>query len=106
MCQKRLALVLIQKTQLRSSLQETHRTELFKGYPAVSVLVCVYDGLVHDLLQLCVLQVVPHHHLQHLKELTVGDVAVLVHVVDPEGDCAGRGAEESFIWSNRSHKTL
>lgn len=66
----------------------TYCTELFKGYPAVSVLVCVYNGLVHDLLELRVLQVVAYHHLQHLEELAVGDVAVLVHVVDPESDCS------------------
>lgn len=72
----------------------TYCTELFKGYPAVSVLVCVDNGLVHDLLELRVLQVVAYHHLQHLEELAVGDVAVLVHVVDPESDCgAGRGHE-------------
>lgn len=65
----------------------TYCTELFKGYPAVPVLVCVYNGFVHDLLELCVLQVVAHHHLQDLEELAVGDVAVLVHVVDPESNC-------------------
>lgn len=64
----------------------TYCTELFKGYPAVSVLVCIDDGLVHDLLELRVLKVVAHHHLQHLEELAVGDVAVLVHVVDPESN--------------------
>lgn len=65
----------------------THCTELFKGYPAVSILVCVYNGLVHNLLELRVLQVVAHHHLQYLEELAVGDVAVLIHVVNPEGNC-------------------
>lgn len=64
----------------------TYCTELFEGYPAVSVLVCVDNGFVHDLLELRVLQVVAYHHLQHLEELAVGDVAVLVHVVDPESD--------------------
>lgn len=72
----------------------TYCTELFEGYPAVSVLVCVDDGFVHDLLELRVLQVVAHHHLQHLEELAVGDVAVLVHVVDPEGDCECRVGSE------------
>jgi len=69
----------------------THRTELLEGYPPVSVFVCVDDGFVDDLLQLGVLQVVPHHHLEDLEELPVGDVAVLVHVVDPEGDWRRRG---------------
>lgn len=70
----------------------TYCTELFKGYPAVSILVCIDNGLVHDLLELRVLQVVPYHHLQHLEQLTIGDVAILVHVIDPESDCgAGYG---------------
>lgn len=68
----------------------TYCTELFKGYPAVSVLVCIDNGLVHDLLELRVLQVVAYHHLQHLEKLAVGDVTVLVHVVDPESDCGAR----------------
>lgn len=64
----------------------TYCTELFEGYPAVSILVCVDDGLINDLLQLRVLQVIPHHHLQHLEELTIGDVAVLIHIIDPKGN--------------------
>lgn len=64
----------------------THSAELLKGYPAVSILVGVDDGLVHNLLQLRVLQVVADHHLQDLEQLPIGDVAILVHVVDTEGD--------------------
>lgn len=71
---------------MTSPALQTHCTELLEGYPAVAVLVSVDDGLVDDLLQLCVFQVVAHHHLQHLEQLAVGDVAVLVHVVDPEGN--------------------
>lgn len=75
----------------------TYCTELFKGYPAVSVLVCIDYGLVHDLLELCILQVVAYHHLQHLEEFAVGDVAVLIHVIDPESNCGatlGRGRQK------------
>ena len=46
-------------------------------------LVIHQNGLVHYLLQLGVLQVVPHHHLQHLEELSIGYEPVIVHVVDP-----------------------
>lgn len=69
-----------------SGSKNTHSAELLKGYPPVAVFVRIDDGLVDDLLQLRVLQVVAHHHLQHLEQLPVGDVAVFVHVVDPEGD--------------------
>lgn len=78
----------------------TYCTELFKGYPAVSVLVCIDNGLVHDLLELRVLQVVAYHHLQNLEELAIGDVAILVHVIDPKSNCGagsgmGRGGSRS-----------
>lgn len=71
----------------------THRAELLERYPAVAVLVGVDDGFVHNLLQLCVFQVVAHHHLEHLEQFTVGDVAILVHVVDPECDCKWVGSQ-------------
>lgn len=70
----------------RSSVINTYSAELFEGYPAIPVLVCVDDGFVDDLLKLGVLQVVAHHHLEDLEELPVGYVAVFVHVVDPEGN--------------------
>jgi PII-like signaling protein len=42
------------------------------------------DRLVDNLLELCVLQVGAHHHLQHLEQLAVADVPVVVHVVNSE----------------------
>lgn len=66
---------------------QTYCTELFKGYPAISILVCIDNRFVHDLLELRVLQVVAYHHLQHLEKLAIGDIAVFIHVVDPESDC-------------------
>lgn len=85
----------------------TYCTELFEGYPAVSVLVCVDYGFVHDLLELRVLQVVAYHHLQHLEELAVGDVAILVHVVDPESDCgAGHGGRKGGTESGGTGGTI
>lgn len=68
------------------SMKGTYIAELFKGYFAVLVLVSKENRLVDNLLQLCVLQVVAHHHLQHLEELAVGDEAIIVHVVDAKGD--------------------
>ena len=57
--------------------------ELLKVDLAVVVLVGEEDGLVDDLLELGVLQVGAHHHLEHLEQLAVADVAVVVNVVDP-----------------------
>lgn len=44
-----------------------HVAELLERDLAVLVLVGEQDRLVHDLLQLRVLQVVAHHHLQDLR---------------------------------------
>jgi hypothetical protein len=38
-------------------------------------------------MQLCVLQVGPHHKLQHLEKLAVRNEPVLVDVVDLETNC-------------------
>ena len=38
------------------------------------------------MLQLLVLQIAPHHHLQHDKQLPVADVAIAVDVVDFESE--------------------
>ena len=50
--------------------------------------VCLYlvvqdDSLVHNLLELGVLQIVPNHHLENLKQFSVGNKTVIVHVVNP-----------------------
>lgn len=63
-----------------------HVFELFEADAPVEVQVCLDDGAVHQLLQLHVRQVVPHHHLQHVEELAVRDEAVLVDVVDLKGE--------------------
>ena len=47
-------------------------------------LVVHYDRLVDNLLELGVLQVRAHHHLEDLKQLTIADVAVVVNVVNSE----------------------
>jgi hypothetical protein len=79
-----------------------HLHELFEANLAVAVQVGLHDGLVDNLpmisrllyqlcpvathlLQLLVLQVTAHHHLQHNKELAVADESVTVDVVYAEG---------------------
>ena len=58
--------------------------ELLKVDLAVVVLVGEEDGLVDDLLELRVLQVGSHHHLEDLEQLAVGDESIVVDVVDPK----------------------
>jgi len=62
-----------------------HLSKLGKVQLAIAVLVGLHDRLVDDLLQLLILEVVPHHHLEHEEQLAVGDVPVSVHVVYLEG---------------------
>ena len=52
--------------------------------PLSTNLVVHQDRLVHDLLELGVLQIASHHHLQHLEEFPVGDEAVIVQVINPD----------------------
>ena len=56
--------------------------KLLKVDFAVFVLVGKEDCLVDDLLQLSVFQIGTHHHFQHLEELTVADVPVVINIVD------------------------
>ena len=38
------------------------------------------------MLELIVLQITAHHHLQHYEELAIADVSVAIYVVDLEGE--------------------
>lgn len=63
-----------------------HLDKLFEGQLPVSILIRLHDRLVHDLLQLPVLEVVADHHLEDKEELPIRDKTVSVHVVHLEGD--------------------
>lgn len=89
-----------------------HQRKLLETEFAISILVCLHDSLVHNLLQLRILptkavsldmvialflcggrtnlEVTPDHHLQHQKQLSVGDVPVSVHIIDLERDWGRR----------------
>lgn len=61
-----------------------HLRELLERDLPIAIQIGLHYGLIDDLLQLLVLQVAPHHHLQHDEQLSVADVAVAVDVVDLE----------------------
>jgi hypothetical protein len=61
-----------------------HFTKLLKVYFTVLIFVGKEDCLVYDLLQLSVFQVGAHHHFQHLEELAVADIPVVINIVDSE----------------------
>ena len=63
-----------------------HDAELIEGDLAIEVGISLHNGPVDQLLQLHIIQVVTDHHLEHLDEFTVGDEAVIVDVVDLEGE--------------------
>ena len=64
-----------------------HRTELVERDLAVLVLVGEQNGLVDDLLQLRVLQIIADHHLQNGEQLGVRDEPVVIHIVNSERNC-------------------
>lgn len=61
-----------------------HIRKLLEADLAVLILVRFHDGLVHNLLQLHILQIVANHHLQHDKQLAVGDKPIPVDIVHLE----------------------
>ena len=63
-----------------------HNTELLEGNLAVEIGVSLNDGTVNKLLQLSVVQVVSHHHLEHLEEFAIRDEAIIVDVIDLESE--------------------
>ena len=57
-----------------------------EGNLAVEIGVSLNDGTVDELLQLGVVQVVSHHHLEHLEEFAIRDEAIIVDVIDLESE--------------------
>ena len=72
--------------------------KFFKINFAGSVFVCEEDCLINDLLQLSVFQVRTNHHFQHLEELTVADVPIIVNIVDSENKNKKLDQNQDF-WS-------
>jgi len=62
-----------------------HLTELLKADFSIIVFISKENSFVNNLLKLRVLQVVAHHHFQHLEKLSVGDISIVVYVVYSEG---------------------
>lgn len=48
-----------------------HARELLETNLPVAILIRLHDGLIYDLLQLHILQVVPNHHLEHQEQFAV-----------------------------------
>ena len=63
-----------------------HNAELLEGNLAVEIGVGLNDGTIDELLKLGVVQVVSHHHLEHLEEFAVRDEAIIVDVIDLESE--------------------
>ena len=73
--------------------------KFFKIYFAIFIFVGEKDCLIDDLLQLSVFQVGTNHHFQHLEELTVADVPVVVNVVD-----SGKFQKIDYIFNTAGKK--
>merc|ERR1711988_1559722 len=59
-------------------------TELLVADHTILVFVQLHNSLVNNLLQLCLCQICPHHHLEHLKQFCISDESVSVCVIDAE----------------------
>ena len=64
----------------------TYHAEFLEGDFSIEVSVGFDNGAVDKLLKLGVVQIVSHHHFEDLEELTIRDEAVVVDVVDLEGE--------------------
>jgi hypothetical protein len=53
---------------------------------AVQIFVSFNDCSVDQLLKLNIVQILADHHLEHLEELTIGNEAIVVNVVDLESE--------------------
>ena len=61
-----------------------HLTELLEADLSVEIFVCLDDSAIHELLELDIVQVASNHHLENSEELTVGDVTIIVNIIDLE----------------------
>ena len=77
-----------------------HVAELIEGDLAVEVLVGLDDGAVDELLQLDLVEVVAHHHLEHLEQLTVADETVVVDIIDLERE------SEFLLWAGTGRQRV
>lgn len=76
------------------SIKMPYVTKLLKRDLSISVLVSIENGLVNNLLELLLCQVIANHGLQYLEELTITDETVLVYVVDTECNWKNEGRGE------------
>lgn len=60
----------------------TDRAELLKRDLSVAVRVSIDDRLVDDLLKLRIFEIVADHHLEHLEQLAIRNIAVTIDVID------------------------
>lgn len=74
-----------------------YSTKFFERNSAILVAICKADGLVDYLLQLSILEVVADHHFQHLKQLSVWDVTIIIHVVDSKCDCGKEQVQNQLV---------
>ena len=61
-----------------------HLTELLEADLSIEIFVCLDDSAVHKLLELDIVQVASNHHLEYCEEFTVGDVTIIVNIIDLE----------------------
>ena len=81
-----------------STLLWTYHAEFIEGDLSIEVSVSFDNSSINELLELGVIEIVTHHHFEYLEEFTVGDEAIVVDIVDLEGEAellflAGAGGQ-------------
>ena len=62
----------------------TYLTEFIEADLAIKVFVGLNDGSVNELLKLDIREVVTNHHLEDTEEFTIGNVPIIVDIIDLE----------------------
>ena len=80
------------------SFYKTYHAEFIEGDLSIEVSVSFDNSSINELLELGVIEIVTHHHFEYLEELTIGDEAIVVDIVDLEGEAeflllAGAGGQ-------------
>lgn len=78
---------LILKRQSLSNIQFlNHLAEIIIVNLASAALITFDNGSIHNLLQLDIVKILANHQLQNVEQISIGDEAILIFIIDVEGE--------------------
>ena len=78
-------------------MYSSYLDKLFIGKSTIEIFISLSNGTINKLLQLDVVEVVADHDLQHIEQITIRDVSVVVDVVDLEHNCKTKKKREHDV---------